>query len=114
MYRVSKIKILFRNVAVFLLRGVLAVKIWVFWGAEHIYAITRCLAHVPNLSSLVLTPNFPLYTSEWLFDQRFCYFPKGSSHSKKKEKKVNFHTFGPDPTPPLKSVKLNNFFFLTH
>ena len=38
MYRVSQIKILFRNVAVFLLRGVLAVKIWVFWGTEHIYA----------------------------------------------------------------------------
>ena len=53
MYRVSKIKILFRNVAVFLLRGVLAVKIWVFWGTEHIHAITRCLAHVPNVSSLV-------------------------------------------------------------
>ena len=53
MYRVSQIKILFRNVAVFLLRGVLAVKIWVFWGAEPTYAISRCLAHVPNVSTLV-------------------------------------------------------------
>ena len=43
-------KVLFRNVAVFLLRGVQAVKI--FWDAEHIYAITRCLAHVPNVSTL--------------------------------------------------------------
>ena len=25
--------------------------------------------------------------------------PKGSSHSKKKKKSVNFHTFGPDPPP---------------
>ena len=25
---------------------------------------------------LVWTPIFPLYTSDWLFDQRFCYFPK--------------------------------------
>ena len=31
-----------------------------------------------------------------------------------KKKSVNFHTFGPDPSPPLKSVKLNKIFFLTH
>ena len=27
------------------------------------------------------------------------------------KKNVNFHTFGPDPPPPLKSVKLNKIFF---
>ena len=64
--RVSK-KIV-RNVAEFLFRGFWAVKIWVFWGAEHIYAITRCLAHVHNVSTHVWTPIFPLYTSEWPFD----------------------------------------------
>ena len=31
-------KIIFWNVTVLLLRGVLAVKIWVFWGSEHISA----------------------------------------------------------------------------
>ena len=35
---------------------------------------------------------------------------KGSSHSKKKIS-VNFPPFGPDPPPPLKSVKLNKIFF---
>ena len=39
-YRVSQNKIVFRNIAEFSLRGVWAVKIWVFWGAEHIYVIT--------------------------------------------------------------------------
>ena len=69
-------KVLFRNVAVLLLRGVWAIKIWVFLGAEHIYTITRCLAHVTNVSTLVWAPISPLYTSEWPFDQKFCYFPK--------------------------------------
>ena len=65
----SQKKILFGNVAVFLLRGVWAVKIWKFWGAEHIYALTWWLAHIPYW-----TPFFPLYTSEWLFDP--SYFPR--------------------------------------
>ena len=29
----------------------------------------------------------------------------------RKRKSVNFHTFGPDPPPPLKSVKPNKIFF---
>ena len=70
--RVSK-KIV-RNVAEFLFRGFWAVKIWVFWGAENIYAITSCLADVHNVSTLVWTPISPLHTPEWPFDQRFCYF----------------------------------------
>ena len=28
------------------------------------------------------------------------WVPKGRIHSKKKKKIVNFHNFGPDPTPP--------------
>ena len=75
-YRVSQNDIVFRNIAEFLLRGVWAVKIWLFLGAEHIYAITRCLAHVPNVSTLVWTHISPFYTSEQPFDQRFCYIPK--------------------------------------
>ena len=75
-YRVSQKKVLFRNVAVLLLRGVWAVKIWVFLGAEHIYTITRCLAHVTNVSTLMWVPISPIYTFEWLFDQKFCYYPK--------------------------------------
>ena len=75
-YRVSQKDIVFRNVADFLLRGIWAVKIWVFWGAEHIYAINRCLAHVPNLATLVWTPISTLCTSEWPFNQRFCHFSK--------------------------------------
>ena len=59
LYKVSK-KILFRNVAEFLLRGVWAIKMWAFWGVEHIYAISRCLVHVPNVSTLVWTPISPL------------------------------------------------------
>ena len=74
-YRVSQKK-LSRNVAVFLLRGFWAVKIWVFWGAECIYAITRCIAYVPIVSTFVWTPISCFHTSEWPFDQRFCYFPK--------------------------------------
>ena len=35
-------------------------------------------------------------------DSRVAFSTKGSSHSKKKEKSVNFHTFGPDPHPPKK------------
>ena len=66
--------IVFRNVAVFLLRGVRAVKIWVFCGAEHIYAITRCLVNVPNVSTLVWTPISPLYTSEWPLIKSFAIF----------------------------------------
>ena len=31
--------------------------------------------------------------------------------SLEKKKSVNFHTLGPDPPPPLKSVKLNKIFF---
>ena len=69
-------KVLFMNVGVLLLRGVWAVKIWAFLGAEHIYTITRCLAHVTNVSTLVRAPISPLYTSERPFDQKFCYFPK--------------------------------------
>ena len=72
-------KIGFRKVAQFSPRGVWAVKIWVFWGAEHIYAITRCLAHVLKvLMSLCEPPFIPLHTSEWPFDQRFCYIPKAN------------------------------------
>ena len=37
----------------------------------------------------------------------------GKFSLEKKKKSVNFPTFVPDPPPPLKSVKLNNFFF-TH
>ena len=59
-----------------LLRGVWAVKIWVFLGAEQIYTITRCLAQVTNVSTLVWVPISPLYNSEWSFDQKSCYFPK--------------------------------------
>ena len=59
-YRVSQKKNGFRNVAKFSLRGVLAVKIRVFWGAEHIYTITRCLPHVLNVSSPVWIPIYPL------------------------------------------------------
>ena len=46
-------KIVFRNVAEFLLRGIRSVKIWLFWAAKHIYAKTRCLAHIANMSTLV-------------------------------------------------------------
>ena len=62
-YRVSPKKVLFRNSAVFLFKGVWAVKLWVFWGAEHIYAITWCLVsgviypmclHYPHFSPLNL------------------------------------------------------------
>ena len=59
-----------------MLRGIRSVKIWLFWGAEHIYAIARCLAHIPNVSTFVWTLISPLQTSEWPFDQRFCCFPK--------------------------------------
>ena len=50
-YRVSQKKIGFRNIAQFLLRGVLAEKVRVSMGAEHTYAMTRCISHIPNLSS---------------------------------------------------------------
>ena len=43
---------------------------------EHIYTITRCLAHVTNVSMLVWAPISPLYTSEWPFDQKFAIFLK--------------------------------------
>ena len=43
----------FRNVAEFLLRGVLAVKVRVFWCPEHFYAMTSSLAFVPNVFTLV-------------------------------------------------------------
>ena len=59
-YRVSKKKFGFRNVAEFLLRGVLAVKVRVFWGPEHFYAMTSSLAFVPNVSTLVWTPQLEL------------------------------------------------------
>ena len=48
---------------------------WVVFGSKHIHAITRCQALVPNVSTLVCTP-LSLHTSEWAFDQSFCYFPK--------------------------------------
>ena len=64
-YRVCKKNIGFRNVAYSCFRGVLVVKIRVFWGAEHIYAMTRCRAHVPNLSALVWTPIY-LLTHLWM------------------------------------------------
>ena len=38
------------------------------------HAMTRCLTR--NVSTVVWTPISPLYTSEWPFDQRLCYFPK--------------------------------------
>ena len=44
---------LFMNVAEILLLEVFELSILVFWGTEHIYAITRCLAHVPNVATLV-------------------------------------------------------------
>ena len=62
-YRVSQKDIIFRNVAEFLLRGIWVVKICVFWGAEHIYAITRYLAHVPNV-----------YTQSTTYKLFFCHF----------------------------------------
>ena len=59
-YRVSQKKIGFRNVVLCSLKGVLTVKIRVFWGAEHTYAMTRCLAHVSNFSSLEWSPIYLL------------------------------------------------------
>ena len=58
-------KIGFRNVVQLSLWGVWAVKIWVFWGAKHIWAMTRCLAHVPNVFMLIWTPIYPL-THIWM------------------------------------------------
>ena len=60
-YRVSQKKIVFRNLVLFWLAGVWAFKIWVILGSKNIHAITRCLALVPNVSTLVCTP-LSLYT----------------------------------------------------
>ena len=60
-YRVTQKKIVFRNLVLFWLAGVWAFKIWVILGSKNIHAITRCLALVPNVSTLVCTP-LSLYT----------------------------------------------------
>ena len=70
-------KIGFRKVAQFSPRGVWAVKIWIFWGAEHKYAITRGLPHIPNTmcSHLCDPPFYPLHI--WIaIWSKVCYFPK--------------------------------------
>ena len=54
-------RIVFRNVVLFWLAGGWAFKMWVILGSKNIYAITRCLALVPNVSRLVCTPLY-LYT----------------------------------------------------
>ena len=75
-YRLSQKKIGFRNVAKFSLWGLSAVKIRVFWGAEYIYTLTRCLAHVPDLSSLLRTPIY-LLTYLWMaIWSKVCHFLK--------------------------------------
>ena len=55
-------RIVFRNVVLFWLAGAWAFKIWVILGSKNIHAITRCLALVPNVPTLVCTP-LSLYTS---------------------------------------------------
>ena len=65
-------KNVFRNVVLFWLAGVWTFKIWVLLGSKNIHAITRC----PQCVYTCVHPLVSLHTSEWAFDQRFCYFPK--------------------------------------